>query len=392
MVTTRSNISPALALEMINRIAILFKDYCGVLTEEAIRKNFVLLYEILDEVIDFGYPQNSSTEHLKSFIFNKPAPVAAPTLTQAKDALTTTAASVLKTLRLQDMAAKTAPSTAIHKSVVSDSKTKRNEIFVDIVERVSVTFSSSGYSSQSMIDGRIQMKSFLAGNPELRLALNEELVIGKRGGTSRYGVVELDDCNFHDCVRLDEWDEAKVMAFQPPDGEFVLMNYRMTSAFRAPFRVFPFIELRSPYVVEVVLKIRADIPEQNHGSKITIEFPVPKDTTSVSHEWGHDTKRGSTKEHLVEYIAKDKKVVWRVKKWPGGQEFSLRLKLNLTASRTSGNAKKELGPVSMEFEVPMYNVSGLQVRYLRIMLSDTRYNPYRWVRYVTKSSSYVCRV
>jgi hypothetical protein len=41
------------------------------------------------------------------------------------------------------MAAKTAPSTAIHKSVVSDSKTKRNEIFVDIVERVSVTFSSS---------------------------------------------------------------------------------------------------------------------------------------------------------------------------------------------------------------------------------------------------------
>jgi AP-4 complex subunit mu-1 len=51
MVTTRSNISPALALEMINRIAILFKDYCGVLTEEAIRKNFVLLYEILDEVI-----------------------------------------------------------------------------------------------------------------------------------------------------------------------------------------------------------------------------------------------------------------------------------------------------------------------------------------------------
>ena len=31
----------------------------------------------------------------------------------------------------------------------------------------------------SSIDGCIQMKSFLAGNPELRLSLNEDLVIGK---------------------------------------------------------------------------------------------------------------------------------------------------------------------------------------------------------------------
>ena len=43
----------------------MFKDYCGVLTEEAIRKNFTLIYELLDEVIDFGYAQTSSTENLK---------------------------------------------------------------------------------------------------------------------------------------------------------------------------------------------------------------------------------------------------------------------------------------------------------------------------------------
>jgi len=36
-------------------IANLCKDYCGVLTEESIRLNFVLVYELLDEVIDFGY-------------------------------------------------------------------------------------------------------------------------------------------------------------------------------------------------------------------------------------------------------------------------------------------------------------------------------------------------
>jgi len=38
----------------------------------------------------------------------------------------------------------------------------------------------------------------------------------------------------------------------------------------------------------------------------------------------------------------------------------------------------------------MFNVSNLQVKYLRIA-EQPRYKPYRWVRYVTRSSSYVCR-
>ena len=48
------------------------QDYCGLLSEEAVRKNFVLLYELLDEVIDYGYPQNSSSEALKEFVLNEP--------------------------------------------------------------------------------------------------------------------------------------------------------------------------------------------------------------------------------------------------------------------------------------------------------------------------------
>ena len=36
----------------------------------------------------------------------------------------------------------------------------------------------------STIDGCIQMKSYLSGNPGLRLALNEDLVVSERGRTS----------------------------------------------------------------------------------------------------------------------------------------------------------------------------------------------------------------
>ena len=54
---------------------LLWQDYCGLLSEEAVRKNFILIYELLDEIIDYGYPQNSSSEALKEFILNEPTVV-----------------------------------------------------------------------------------------------------------------------------------------------------------------------------------------------------------------------------------------------------------------------------------------------------------------------------
>lgn len=37
----------------------------------------------------------------------------------------------------------------------------------------------------------------------------------------------------------------------------------------------------------------------------------------------------------------------------------------------------QVGPVSMQFEIPMYNVSNLQVRYLKIAEFSKSYNPFR---------------
>jgi AP-4 complex subunit mu-1 len=68
------------------------------------------------------------------------------------------------------------------------------------------------------------------------------------------------------------------------------------------------------------------------------------------------------------------------------------VKINLRGNNAQ-ECQKEVGPISMNFEIPMYNVSRLQVQYLKIAnpLNKKNYNPYRWVRYVTQSSSYVCR-
>ena len=48
----------------------IFRDYCGVLSEEAIRKNFVLIYEIIDETFDYGHEQLVTTESIRPYIVN----------------------------------------------------------------------------------------------------------------------------------------------------------------------------------------------------------------------------------------------------------------------------------------------------------------------------------
>jgi AP-4 complex subunit mu-1 len=49
--TSRVNMSPSLVLELLQRAVRVVKDYLGVLNEESLRKNFVLVYELIDEMI-----------------------------------------------------------------------------------------------------------------------------------------------------------------------------------------------------------------------------------------------------------------------------------------------------------------------------------------------------
>merc|ERR1712048_1523939 len=164
-------------------------------------------------------------------------------------------------------------------------------------------------------------------------------------------------------------------------------NYRITGDFRVPFRIFPYAEQQTPHKVEITIKVRADIPEQNYGGNVQISCMLPKGTASCSTELSSATTGQS-----AEYLASEHKLLWSIKKFQGGTEFTIKARVTLTAPvGSSQNVKKEVGPVSLTFEIPMYNVSNLQVRYLRIAERHKSYNPCRWVRYVTQSSSYVCR-
>ncbi|GMI25540.1 hypothetical protein TeGR_g8729, partial [Tetraparma gracilis] len=375
---TLSNPSPSSTLELLSKIARVFKDYCGTLSEEAIRKNFVLLYELLDEMLDYGYPQVTTTENLKTFVYNTPVPTAPPPSSSKSSS---------------SASGKTAAASSVHKPVSlstgAQGKGDKNEIFVDILERLNVLFSPNGYVLNSSIDGCIQMKSYLTGNPELRLALNEDLVVGKPapGSSPGYGAVVLDDLNFSDVANLSEFDASRTLSFYPPDGEFVLLNYRIAGEYPCPFKIRPAVEQVSPTRLEITVTVRCDVPPDNYGANVSIRIPLPRSTATVSCELLTPSAQGDG----AEYVQNLRHVAWAVKKFPGASEQTLKIKVS-TESPLTSQTNKEIGPISMGFEIPMFNVSNLQVRYLRIADTGAKTAPFRWVRYVTQSSSYVCRL
>lgn len=134
----------------------------------------MLLYELLDEVIDYGFPQNSSSEALKEFVLNEPTvvkpsvsfpfPSSFPLESEALgEKLSELSSRCLLLQRLKGSSlfpgAGRGP-TGVIKSVLDTSRTdggRRDEIFVDIVEKVSCTFNASGYIQTSQIDGAIQV-------------------------------------------------------------------------------------------------------------------------------------------------------------------------------------------------------------------------------------------
>jgi len=69
--TTKHNVQPSVILDILYRMMKIFRDYCGVLNEESIRKNFVLIYEIIDEMIDYGHAQLVTTENIRQNIVNE---------------------------------------------------------------------------------------------------------------------------------------------------------------------------------------------------------------------------------------------------------------------------------------------------------------------------------
>lgn len=62
---TKSNTNATEMLLFLHKLVEVFTEYFKVLEEESIRDNFVVIYELLDEMMDFGYPQTTESKILQ---------------------------------------------------------------------------------------------------------------------------------------------------------------------------------------------------------------------------------------------------------------------------------------------------------------------------------------
>jgi len=350
---TKNNVNAAMVFEFCYRFVSICKSYFGKVDEESVKNNFVLIYELIDEIIDFGYPQNSEIDTLKTFIMTESI-VSSPTAAEESSKITTQATGATSWRR-------------------TDVKYKKNEAFVDVVETVNLSMSAKGNVLRADVDGHILMRAYLSGVPECKFGLNDKLVIDK----SEKGIgdaVELDDCRFHQCVRLNEFDSTRTISFIPPDGEFELMSYRSTSNVKLPIKVLATVNEIGTIGVSYIVTIKTNFDAKLSASNLVVRIPTPLNTTNV------ECKAPNGK---AKYVPAENVVVWKIQRMQGGSEVTLSAHATLTSTTTKQVWARP--PIDVDFQVLMFTASGLIVRFLKVF-EKSSYQSVKWVRYLTKAS------
>ena len=147
LATTKTNVNAAMAIQFLYQLIFIFKAYFnGEVTENDVKKKFSLVYEILDQVMDYGCPQFTDPSLLKNYIqeggFND---------------------ELLKDLKkLKQL---TNQATGVTSWRPLDIVHKKNEIYIDVIESVNVLFSAKGTILRSDVSGTIKLNSKLSGMP-----------------------------------------------------------------------------------------------------------------------------------------------------------------------------------------------------------------------------------
>jgi len=369
---TKGNANAALVFEFLYKLAALGKAYFGRFDEEAIKSNFVMVYELLDEILDFGYPQNTDAETLKMYI---------------------TTEGVMSQRAMEDTSKITMQATGALSWRRDNIKYRKNEAFVDVIEDVNLLVSATGTVLRADVNGAIEMRAYLSGTPECKFGLNDKLTLGEaldgeghignkqgnKAAKAAAGSVTLEDVSLHQCVKLSSFTNDRTISFIPPDGSFQLMRYRATENVNLPFKVQAIVNEIGKSKVEFSIAIRANYGNKLFATNVVVKIPTPLNTASTTHR----ASQGKAK-----YEPSENAIVWRIARFTGGSEFVLSAEAELSAMTTHKAWSRP--PLAMQFSLLMFTSSGLLVRYLKVF-EKSNYSSVKWVRYMTRAGSYEIR-
>lgn len=358
------NSCPLLDIAFLRECVVLFTSYFKVVTEESIQDNFVMVYELLDEVCDFGYPQYTEDKVLKEYI---------------------TQEGLISVLMPDKLDVKTLPSAvtgvggATPWRMPDKYKYSKNEVMFDVVEKVSLLMSPNGTLLSSDIMGSIHLNVRLSGMPTLRVGLNDKLYFDLTGrqGTS----VDLDDMKFHQCVRLNQFESERVISFIPPDGKFELLSYRL-SRNAALVAVSCNVVRHGTSRVEIFCSARTIYKVKTVAKFIDILIPIPSDADCPEARCSHGQ---------IRYAPESNVLLWGLRNVSGHREFNCRAQFHLPSVRSQEAEALGRAPIEVKFQIPYFVPSGFQVRYVKVV-EKSNYEATPWVRYLTQSGDYQIRI
>ncbi|CAO2611649.1 AP-3 complex subunit mu-2 [Lemmus lemmus] len=250
----QTEVPPLFVIEFLHRVVDTFQDYFGVCSEPVIKDNVVVVYEVLEEMLDNGFPLATESNILKELI--KPPTILRTVVntitgsTNVGDQLPTGQLSVVPWRR-------------------TGVKYTNNEAYFDVVEEIDAIIDKSGSTVTAEIQGVIDACVKLTGMPDLTLSfMNPRL---------------LDDVSFHPCVRFKRWESERILSFIPPDGNFRLLSYHVSALVAIPVYVKHSISFRDSSSLgrfEITVG-----PKQSMGKTIegvTVTSQMPKGVLNMS--------------------------------------------------------------------------------------------------------------
>ncbi|NWR73027.1 AP3M1 protein, partial [Centropus bengalensis] len=347
----QTEVPPLFVIEFLHRVADTFQDYFGECSETAIKDNVVIVYELLEEMLDNGFPLATESNILKELI--KP-----PTILR----------SVVNSITGSSNVGDTLPTGQLSNIPWRRAGVKytNNEAYFDVVEEIDAIIDKSGSTVFAEIQGVIDSCIKLSGMPDLSLSfMNPRL---------------LDDVSFHPCIRFKRWESERVLSFIPPDGNFRLISYRVSSQNLVAIPVYvkhmiSFKENSSSGRFDVTIGPKQNMGKTVEGVVVTVHMPKAVLNMNLTATQGSHTFDPVTKV-----------LTWDVGKITPQKLPNLKGIVNLQ----SGAPKPEENPsLNIQFKIQQLAISGLKVN--RLDMYGEKYKPFKGVKYITKAGKFQVR-
>ncbi|KAJ5810002.1 AP complex mu/sigma subunit [Penicillium pulvis] len=209
---------PLLVLEFLHRVVDVLEDFVGApLLSTKIQASYDVVAQLLHEMCDGGVVCNTEPNSLQEVV---DVPGWMGKLLGGISVPGSSTPTTSNPLKQSLAAASAAQGPAIPWRRPGVRHTS-NELYVDIIESLSVTMAPSGRLLSALVSGTIAFTAKISGVPDLLLSLSAP---GGQQSLAR----KIDLPVFHPCVRLARWREKPgELSFVPPDGRFILAGYEV---------------------------------------------------------------------------------------------------------------------------------------------------------------------